>query len=128
MRAASATRSRTICRVRRTTWPRCSRANASPDGFYRPRSSSLNLHRRPGAAKEALMAAIRVGIGGWGFPPWRGFFSPAGLAQSRELAHASRQVTSIEINGTFYGSQKPTSFQKWYAETPDDYVFSVKGD
>jgi uncharacterized protein YecE (DUF72 family) len=73
------------------------------------------------------MAAIRVGIGGWVFPPWRGVFYPAGLAQSRELAHASRQVTSIEINGTFYGSQKPTSFQKWYAETPDDFVFSVKG-
>jgi len=73
------------------------------------------------------MAAIRVGIGGWVFPPWRGVFYPPGLAQSRELAHASRQVTSIEINGTFYGSQKPTSFQKWYAETPDDFVFSVKG-
>ena len=73
------------------------------------------------------MAAIRVGIGGWVFPPWRGVFYPPGLAQSRELAHASRQVTSIEINGTFYGAQKPTSFRKWYAETPEDFVFSVKG-
>jgi uncharacterized protein YecE (DUF72 family) len=73
------------------------------------------------------MAAIRVGIGGWVFPPWRGVFYPQGLAQSRELAHASRQVTSIEINGTFYGAQKPTSFRKWYAETPEDFVFSVKG-
>jgi uncharacterized protein YecE (DUF72 family) len=73
------------------------------------------------------MAAIRVGIGGWVFPPWRRVFYPPGLAQSRELAHASRQVTSIEINGTFYGAQKPTSFRKWYAETPEDFVFSVKG-
>ena len=73
------------------------------------------------------MAAIRAGIGGWVFPPWRGVFYPPGLAQSRELAHASRHVTSIEINGTFYGAQKPTSFRKWYAETPEDFVFSVKG-
>jgi uncharacterized protein YecE (DUF72 family) len=73
------------------------------------------------------MAAIRVGIGGWVFPPWRGVFYPPGLAQARELAHASRQVTSIEVNGTFYGAQKPTSFRKWYAETPEDFVFSVKG-
>jgi uncharacterized protein YecE (DUF72 family) len=73
------------------------------------------------------MASIRAGIGGWVFPPWRGVFYPEGLAQSRELAHASRQVTSIEINGTFYGAQKPTSFRKWYGETPDDFVFSVKG-
>ena len=73
------------------------------------------------------MTAIRVGIGGWVFPPWRGVFYPRGLAQSRELAHASRQVTSIEINGTFYGAQKPTSFRKWYAETPEDFIFSVKG-
>jgi uncharacterized protein YecE (DUF72 family) len=73
------------------------------------------------------MASTRAGIGGWVFPPWRGVFYPEGLAQARELAHASRQVTSIEINGTFYGAQKPTSFRKWYAETPEDFVFSVKG-
>jgi uncharacterized protein YecE (DUF72 family) len=73
------------------------------------------------------MATIRAGIGGWVFAPWRGVFYPKGLAQARELAHASRQVTSIEINGTFYGAQKPTSFRKWYAETPEGFVFSVKG-
>lgn len=73
------------------------------------------------------MATIRAGIGGWQFAPWRGVFYPKGLAQARELAHASRQVTSIEINGTFYGAQKPASFQKWHAETPEDFVFSVKG-
>ena len=72
-------------------------------------------------------ATVRVGIGGWVFPPWRGVLYPAGLPQARELSHASRQVTAIEINGTFYGSQKPTSFRRWLDETPDDFVFSLKG-
>ena len=70
---------------------------------------------------------IRVGIGGWVFPPWRGAFYPSGLMQARELSYASRQVTAIEINGTFYGAQKPASFRRWHDETPDDFVFSVKG-
>ncbi|MGC2204054.1 MAG: DUF72 domain-containing protein, partial [Stellaceae bacterium] len=70
---------------------------------------------------------IRVGIGGWVYPPWRGVFYPPGLRQARELAHASRQVTAIEINGTFYGAQKPASFRRWYEETPGDFIFSVKG-
>jgi len=70
---------------------------------------------------------IRVGIGGWVFPPWRGGnFYPPGLPQARELAHASGRLTSIEINATFYGAQKPTSFRRWHSETPDDFVFSVK--
>jgi uncharacterized protein YecE (DUF72 family) len=73
------------------------------------------------------MGLIRVGIGGWVFAPWRGTFYPAGLAQARELSYASRQLTSIEINGTFYGSQKPASFRRWHADTPDDFVFSLKG-
>src|SRR5712671_8200453 len=70
---------------------------------------------------------IRVGIGGWVFAPWRGEFYPKGLPQARELEHASRQLTSIEINGTFYGTQKPASFRRWAEETPDDFVFSLKG-
>src|SRR5215467_2394772 len=70
---------------------------------------------------------IRVGIGGWVFEPWRGTFYPKGLPQVRELAHASRNVTSIEINSTFYASQKPASFRRWASETPDDFVFSLKG-
>ena len=73
------------------------------------------------------VAAIRVGIGGWVFPPWRGVLYPPGLPQAKELAHASRQVTAIEINGTFYGRQKPESFRRWHDDTPDDFVFSVKG-
>jgi uncharacterized protein YecE (DUF72 family) len=70
---------------------------------------------------------IRIGIGGWVYPPWRGTFYPPGLPQKNELAHASRRVTAIEINGTFYGSQKPASFRRWYDETPEDFVFSLKG-
>jgi uncharacterized protein YecE (DUF72 family) len=70
---------------------------------------------------------IRVGIGGWVFPEWRGEFYPKGLPQARELDYASRQLTSIEINGTFYRTQKPDSFRKWADETPDDFIFSLKG-
>jgi uncharacterized protein YecE (DUF72 family) len=70
---------------------------------------------------------IFVGIGGWVFEPWRGTFYPKGLPHVRELAHASRNVTSIEINSTFYASQKPASFRRWASETPDDFVFSLKG-
>lgn len=70
---------------------------------------------------------IRIGVGGWTFAPWRGAFYPDGLPQKRELEYASRRLTSIEINGTFYGSQKPESFAKWHDETPDDFVFALKG-
>jgi len=71
---------------------------------------------------------IRVGIGGWTFEPWRGgAFYPRGLPHRRELEFASRHLTSIEINGTYYGSQKPESFARWREETPDGFVFSLKG-
>lgn len=71
--------------------------------------------------------AIRIGIGGWVYPPWRGSFYPAGLRQAEELAYASRQFGAIEINGTFYRIQTPASFKKWHDETPADFVFSLKG-
>jgi uncharacterized protein YecE (DUF72 family) len=70
---------------------------------------------------------IRVGIGGWNFAPWRGTFYPKGLKQASELAYASEQVSSIEINSTFYSTQSPASFKKWRDQTPDGFVFSVKG-
>jgi uncharacterized protein YecE (DUF72 family) len=70
---------------------------------------------------------IRVGIGGWTFEPWRGTFYPKGLPQKRELEYAGQHLTSIEINGTYYGSQKPESFVRWREETPPGFVFSVKG-
>jgi uncharacterized protein YecE (DUF72 family) len=77
-------------------------------------------------AHEKATGAIRIGVGGWTYEPWRGTFYPSDLPQKRELEYASRQLTSIEINGTYYGSQKPATFAKWHDETPDDFVFSVK--
>ena len=69
---------------------------------------------------------IRVGVGGWTFEPWRDNFYPAGLAHYRELEYASRKLNAIEVNGTYYSSQKPASFKKWFEETPDDFMFSLK--
>ena len=75
----------------------------------------------------AKQGKIRVGIGGWTFEPWRGVFYPKGLAHAKELGYASQHVTSIEINGTFYSTQKPATFARWRTETPEGFVFSVKG-
>jgi uncharacterized protein YecE (DUF72 family) len=75
---------------------------------------------------ESKPGRIFVGVGGWNFAPWRGTFYPKGLTQSQELHYASRELTSIEINSTFYGLQKPATFQKWHDETPEDFVFSLK--
>jgi uncharacterized protein YecE (DUF72 family) len=72
-------------------------------------------------------APVRVGIGGWSFPPWRGTFYPEGLTQKRELEFASRALTAIEINATYHGSQKPASFANWAKTAPDGFVFAVKG-
>lgn len=69
---------------------------------------------------------IFVGVGGWSYAPWRGVFYPEGLAQKRELAHASRALTSIEINATYYSAFKPATFAKWREETPAGFVFAVK--
>ncbi len=73
-----------------------------------------------------MAGRIRVGIGGWTFEPWRGVFYPDGLSQKRELEFASRALTAIEINGTYYSTFKPDSWRKWHDETPDDFVFAVK--
>lgn len=73
-----------------------------------------------------MAGKIRIGIGGWTFEAWRGSFYPEGLPRRRELEYAARALTSIEINGTFYGSQKPESFRKWHDETPEDFVFALK--
>ena len=82
-----------------------------------------------GAAKRnppTQSGRIRVGIGGWNYEPWRKTFYPEGLAQARELEYASRQVTAIEVNGTFYRLQKAETFAKWRDQTPDDFVFTLK--
>jgi uncharacterized protein YecE (DUF72 family) len=68
-----------------------------------------------------------VGISGWTYPPWRGVFYPRGLAQARELSYAAERLTSIEINGSFYALQRPSSYRSWFEQTPDDFVFAVKG-
>jgi uncharacterized protein YecE (DUF72 family) len=81
--------------------------------------------KAPGTSKKS--GNIYVGIGGWTFEPWRGVFYPEKLAQSKELSYAASKLTSIEINGTYYGSQKPESFRKWAREVPDGFVFSLKG-
>lgn len=70
---------------------------------------------------------VRIGISGWTYAPWRGDFYPAGLPHRAELGYASTHLSSIEINGTFYAMQKPSSFVKWREETPEDFVFAIKG-
>ncbi|MFC9787147.1 DUF72 domain-containing protein [Rhodococcus sp. NPDC127528] len=73
------------------------------------------------------MADVRVGISGWVYPAWRGGFYPEGLVHRKELAYAADHLTSIEINGSFYALQRPSSFAKWRDETPDGFLFAVKG-
>jgi uncharacterized protein YecE (DUF72 family) len=81
------------------------------------------MEARPGGAA----GAVRIGISGWRYAPWRGVFYPAGLKQREELAFASRQVDSIEINGSFYSLQPPSAWHQWHEETPRGFVFAVKG-
>lgn len=89
--------------------------------------ASMDLFSSPPELESTAASTIRVGIGGWTYAPWRGgMFYPAGLVQRRELEFASRQLTSIEINGTYYGTQKPATYAKWRDETPDGFVFSAK--
>lgn len=73
------------------------------------------------------MSLVRIGISGWRYAPWRGVFYPKDLTQKRELEHASRQVNTIEINGSFYSLQRPSSYRSWYKATPEGFCFSVKG-
>lgn len=72
-------------------------------------------------------AQIRVGIGGWTYPPWRGLFYPDDLPHRRELEYASRKFAAIEINATFYGRQSPKSWATWATAVPDDFQFAIKG-
>src|SRR5882757_3157762 len=78
-------------------------------------------------ASVALNTAIRVGVSGWRYAPWRGRFYPTALPQRAELEYAARCFSSIEINGSFYSLQSPRSWQAWYEATPADFVFGVKG-
>lgn len=74
----------------------------------------------------ARRGIIRTGIGGWTFEPWRGTFYPPKLPHAKELGFASRQLATIEVNGTFYRSQTPATFAKWASEVPDGFVFALK--
>ncbi|MBO9515426.1 MAG: DUF72 domain-containing protein [Variovorax sp.] len=78
-------------------------------------------HRKRGGGE------VRIGISGWRYAPWRGKFYPTGLPQREELAFASRMLPTIEINGSFYSLQRPESYRAWHDETPDDFLFAVKG-
>jgi uncharacterized protein YecE (DUF72 family) len=84
---------------------------------------------RVGAAQGGTLGKgiIRTGIGGWVFPPWRGNFYPADLPHQNELHYASRQLGTIEINSTYYGAQRAENFRRWHDETPEDFIFAVKG-
>lgn len=82
---------------------------------------------QPGIAGSAD-ARIRVGIGGWTYAPWRGTFFPKGLPHAQELSYASRQLTAIEVNGTYYRTLKPAAFASWREQTPDGFVFSLKAN
>jgi uncharacterized protein YecE (DUF72 family) len=82
---------------------------------------------QPEQEGAALPGNVRIGISGWTYKPWRGVFYPKGLAQKKELAYAASLFPSIEINGTFYSLQRPSSFITWAEQTPDDFVFAVKG-
>lgn len=82
----------------------------------------MDLPDRPPAAIDG----IRVGIGGWTYAPWRNNFYPPKLVQRRELEFASRHVSAIEVNGTYYGAQKPATYAKWRDETPPGFLFSAK--
>lgn len=80
------------------------------------------------SSKKAPSGAIRSGVGGWTYEPWRDNFYPKGLAHSKELAYASAQLSAIEVNGTYYSTFKPPTFAKWRDETPEGFVFSLKAN
>ena len=87
-----------------------------------PRTPRPDLERKAGKASD-----LRIGISGWRYAGWRGKFYPDDLTQKRELEFASRTFNSVEINGSFYSLQLPTSYQRWHDHTPADFLFSVKG-
>jgi uncharacterized protein YecE (DUF72 family) len=79
------------------------------------------------SGKSTKSGKIRAGIGGWTFEPWRGVFYPEQLTQAKELSYASRHLPVIEVNGTYYSTQKPQTFARWAAETPENFIFTLKG-
>lgn len=84
------------------------------------------MPKRGSARHREIAPSIRIGVGGWVFAPWRENFYPEGLVQRLELEYASRQLTAIEVNGTYYRAQQPKTYAKWASETPEGFVFSLK--
>ena len=82
---------------------------------------------KAGSSDPRDAGRVRIGISGWRYEPWRGVFYPDKLPQKDELAYASRRLSSIEINGSFYSMQRPEYYARWRDETPDDFVFALKG-
>src|SRR5687768_11413186 len=80
------------------------------------------------SAKMICMGQVEIGISGWTYQGWRGTFYPENLSHKKELEYASRELPTIEINGTFYSLQRPSSYQHWYDSTPENFVFAVKAN
>ena len=93
-------------------------------GSVEPRNSRASFD---GSAERRPTGAIRVGISGWRYPGWRGIFYPKELPHNRELEFASGAFNSVEINGSFYSLQSPSSYKRWYEATPADFLFAIKG-
>jgi uncharacterized protein YecE (DUF72 family) len=92
-----------------------------------PRKTGVAARRAPAPRATAKTGTIRCGIGGWTFKPWWGVFYPDGLAHAKELQYASRHLATIEVNGTYYRTPKRATFASWAKDTPDDFVFTLKG-
>jgi uncharacterized protein YecE (DUF72 family) len=125
-KAAAKTAKKTSKTVSKTTSKPTSKATSKP-ASKAPAEVASTPVAKPAAKSNASGGNIYIGVGGWTFEPWRGVFYPEKLAQAKELAYAASKLTSIEINGTYYGSQKPESFRKWAREVPDGFIFSLKG-
>jgi uncharacterized protein YecE (DUF72 family) len=92
-----------------------------------PRKRSEPAHAATKGGETAKGGRIRAGIGGWTFEPWRGVFYPDDLVQAKELHYASHHLPTIEVNGTYYSTQKPQTFARWANDTPDEFMFTLKG-
>jgi uncharacterized protein YecE (DUF72 family) len=93
---------------------------------HAPHDAGMTPPKKTRAATPRISHGVRMGISGWRHALWRGVFYPKDLAQRREPEFASRRFDTIEINGSFYSLQRPDSWRRWYAETPNDFLFAVK--
>ena len=101
-----------------------SRQRSGPPPGTEPSCSAVETRDR---TSRGSLGKIHIGISGWRYKGWRGVFYPEKLPQRRELEFASRQFDTIELNGSFYSLQRPESFSRWHAETPQEFTFSIKG-